>query len=127
MKKSSVMALAIALFIGFLPAASAVNYTLSYNTNTNQHQTGVISGSAPGSTSYAAGTVVTVAANSGNLARQGFTFAGWNTLADGSGTTHVPGSGTLTLNSDTTLYAKWAIPTSARLNGAFCIKSCIGV
>jgi uncharacterized repeat protein (TIGR02543 family) len=52
------------------------------------------------------------------LARQGFTFAGWNTLATGLGTNYTAGSGTLTLNADITLYAKWTIPASARLIGA---------
>jgi uncharacterized repeat protein (TIGR02543 family) len=98
--------------------ASAVNYSVTYNANETQHQLGVTSGSVPSTTSYAAGTVVTVAANSGSLARQGFTFAGWNTLANGSGTNYAAGSGSLTLNASITLYAKWTIPASARLIGA---------
>jgi len=105
------------LFIGLEPA-HAVNYTITYNANETQHQQGVTAGSVPSPTSYAAGTVVTVSANTGSLARQGFTFAGWNTLATGLGTDYLAGSGTLTLNSDITLYAKWTIPSSARLIGA---------
>lgn len=105
------------LFIGLEPA-HAVNYTITYNANETQHQQGVTAGSVPSPTSYAAGTVVTVSANTGSLARQGFTFAGWNSLATGLGTDYVAGSGTLTLNSDITLYAKWTIPASARLIGA---------
>ena len=95
--------------------AHAINYTITYNANESQHQTGVTSGSAPSPTSYAAGTLVTVAGNSGNLARQGFVFEGWNTLSSGLGNNYTAGSGTLTLNSDITLYAKWSIPLSARL------------
>lgn len=102
----------------FAQPASAINYTITYNANENQHQTGITSGSVPSPTSYASGTVVNVAANSGNLARQGFVFAGWNTLANGTGTNYTAGSGTLTLSGDLTLYAKWTIPTSARLIGA---------
>ena len=102
----------------FATPASAVNYTITYNANETQHQTGVTSVTVPSPTSYASGTLVTVAANSGNLARQGFTFAGWNTLANGTGTTYAAGTDTLTLNSDLTLYAKWTIPSSARLIGA---------
>ena len=102
----------------FSNQASAVNYSVTYNANATQHQTGVTSGSVPSTTSYASGTVVTVSANSGNLARQGFTFAGWNTLANGSGTTYAAGSGSFTLNANITLYAKWEIPASARLFGA---------
>ena len=105
----------LAQFYMFIPTAHAVNYSITYNANETQHQLGVTSGSVPSTTSYASGTVVTVAANSGNLARQGFTFAGWNTLANGSGTNYTAGSGSLTLNANTTLYAKWTIPDSARL------------
>ena len=90
-------------------------YTVSYDANANQHETGETSGETPTVTTHSAGTVVTVAANSGNLARQGFTFAGWNTASNGSGTTYTAGSGTFTINADTILYAKWEIPSSARL------------
>ena len=99
------------------PSAQAVNYTITYNANASQHQTGVTSGSVPSPQSYAAGTVVTVSGNTGTLARQGFTFAGWNTLSTGAGTNYTAGSGTLTLNADITLYANWTIPSSARLIG----------
>jgi uncharacterized repeat protein (TIGR02543 family) len=58
-------------------------------------------------TAYAAGATVTAAANSGNLARTGYTFAGWNTATDGTGTTYAAGSGTFTINANTTLYAQW--------------------
>jgi hypothetical protein len=104
-----------AQFYMFAPAAHAVNYTITYNANETQHQTGVTSGSVPSTTSHASGAVVTVAANSGNLARQGFTFAGWNTLATGLGTNYSAGSGSFTINASITLFAKWDIPTSARL------------
>ena len=44
---------------------------------------------------------------SGNgLSNPGFTFAGWNTATDGSGTEYAPGA-TITLTSDLTLYAQW--------------------
>jgi uncharacterized repeat protein (TIGR02543 family) len=107
-----------AQFYIFAPAAHAVNYTITYNANETQHQTGVTSGSVPSTTTHASGAVVTVAANSGNLARQGFTFAGWNTLATGLGTNYSAGSGSLTINASITLFAKWTIPASARLIGA---------
>ena len=51
-------------------------------------------------------TNITIAGQ-GNLKRTGMTFTGWNTKADGSGTTYLPGSvykGSVSL----TLYAQWA-------------------
>jgi len=50
---------------------------------------------------------LTLASNSGNLAKTGYTFAGWNTAADGSGTSYAPGA-SYTSNAAVTLYAKWA-------------------
>lgn len=48
--------------------------------------------------------------NTGNLTKTGYAFSGWNTLANGSGTTYlenarVPSAGNLTSNLN--LYAKW--------------------
>ena len=118
-KSFAIFSVAFALLAtstSFAPSAFAVDYTLTYNANANQHQTGVISsGSVPNTATYAQNTTVTVSANSGNLARQGFVFAGWNTLADGSGTNYTAGSGTFPIVANTTLYAKWTIPISARL------------
>lgn len=79
-------------------------YTVTYNGNTNT------SGSVPiyGSASYASGSQVTVLGNSGSqaLAKIGFTFVGWNTAANASGTSYSQGD-TFTINSNTTLYAQW--------------------
>ena len=123
-----------------LQPAHAINYTVTYNANETMWQQGLTSGSIPNSQTAASGTLITVASNSGSLARQGFTFAGWNTSADGTGTNYTAGSGTFTLNADTTLYAKWTIPQAASLiasggsiipftntslitNGSFCTDS----
>ena len=58
-------------------------YTVTYNGN------GSTSGSAPTDpNAYLQGATVTVIGNTGNLAKIGFTFTGWNTAADGSGTTY---------------------------------------
>lgn len=111
-------ALLITLFVGLMPAALAVNYTITYNANATQHQEGVTSGSVPTTLTHASSAIVTVAANSGNLARQGFLFDGWNSAANGSGTNYTAGSGTLTITNNVTLYAKWSIPASARMIGA---------
>ena len=47
----------------------------------------------------------TLTANS--FTRAGYTFSGWNTAADGSGTAYVDGA-TYPFTSDATLYAQWA-------------------
>ena len=55
----------------------APTYKVTYNGNNAD------SGSAPSDTnSYANGATVTVLDNSGNLARNGYSFIGWNTEAD---------------------------------------------
>ena len=47
-----------------------------------------------------------MAANTGSLAETGYSFAGWNTAADGTGTSCSAG-GTLTLSFGITRYAEW--------------------
>ena len=90
--------------------------TLTYNANSSQHQGGAVTGTVPTSDTQPSGTTITVATNSGTLARQGFTFDGWNTASDGSGTDYSPGD-TFALTSNVTLYAQWSIPEAARLFG----------
>ena len=59
-----------------------------------------------GNSPYASGSSVTVLANSGILTRTGYTFAGWNSKADGSGTAYSAGA-TFIISTDTILYAQW--------------------
>ena len=47
-----------------------------------------------------------VLGNIGNLSRPCYLFNGWNTAADSSGTTYVPGD-TFAISEPTTLYAQW--------------------
>ena len=77
-------------------------FTVTYNGNTNTGGTVPTDGSSP----YESGTTVTVLGNSGSLANTGFTFAGWNTEENGSGTSYVQGN-TFTITSNIILYAKW--------------------
>ncbi|MBN2158606.1 MAG: InlB B-repeat-containing protein [Spirochaetes bacterium] len=76
-------------------------YSVSYNGNEN---TG---GTAPvDSTNYLSGQTVTVL-DQGTLVNTGYTFNGWNTAADGSGTTYAAGA-TFTMGSaNVILYAVW--------------------
>ena len=79
----------------------AVIYRIAYDVN------GADSGAAPNdATEYIYGTKATLADNSGGMALEGHIFGGWNTAANGSGTTYVPGS-SLTIMGGLTLYAMW--------------------
>ena len=87
--------------------------SVSYDGNTNT------SGSAPvdGLSPYEAGSSVSVLGNTGSLAKTCFTFAGWNTLANGTGTAYSAGD-TFTINANTILYAQWSpIPYTITYNG----------
>ena len=72
------------------------------------HGNGSTGGSVPADTSspYMPGATVTVLGNTGNLTRSNYTFVGWNTAANGSGTSYIVGS-SFTISSASTLYAQW--------------------
>jgi len=90
----------------------ASEHTITYNSNQAD------SGTVPTDTSrYIQGESVTAQANSGSLTRAGFTFRGWNTLADGSGTRLSPSATFVMPGSSTILYADWAIATSPSSGG----------
>ncbi|HEY9159618.1 MAG TPA: InlB B-repeat-containing protein [Desulfomonilia bacterium] len=82
-------------------------YTVTYSGNGNT------SGSVPvDTTGYESGANVTVPGNTGNLSRTGYTFTGWNTQANGAGTSYTQGQIFTMGTSNVTLYAKWtANPT----------------
>lgn len=82
-------------------------YAVIYNGNGN---TG---GSAPvDSTNYQQGQTVVVAGNTENLVLTNYSFSGWNTQADGSGTAYAQGQTFLIGPVNVTLYAQWtANPT----------------
>ena len=78
--------------------------TLTINFSTNGG-----TGTVPAAKTASSDVTVTLPAQ-GNLAKTGFTFAGWNTQADGSGTTYTAGS-SYKFTASTWLYAKWtALP-----------------
>ena len=77
-------------------------YTVTYNAN------GADSGDVPeDNTAYSSGATVTVLGNTGSLTKTDYTFDGWNTASDGSGTNYAPDA-TFSISANTTLYAKWA-------------------
>jgi uncharacterized repeat protein (TIGR02543 family) len=81
---------------------TTLTYKVTYNANSAN------SGAVPAdSTSYEQGDAVTVLGNTGNLAKIGYYFTGWNTTADGTGTSYSQGQ-TFTMGSvNVILYAKW--------------------
>ena len=91
---------------------SATTYTLTYNANDKTGGGGV----PAAATSYSSGATPTVLGNTNGMTKTGFTFAGWNTAADGSGTDYAAGS-TITMNSNKTLYAKWTASVTLDKNG----------
>ncbi|MBL3547251.1 cyclophilin-like fold protein [Chryseobacterium sp. KMC2] len=72
--------------------------TLTYNTNG-------ASGTTPTAITQVSGTNISLHDGTG-LSRNGFTFAGWNTNASGTGTNYAGGS-SYTLANDVILYANW--------------------
>lgn len=113
------ISLSVVIFVstGNLTPAHAIDYSVTYNANEGYvgsvAQAGATTGSLPVSPSQASGTSYTVL-GAGSLQRQGFSFSGWNTAANGSGTNYSPGS-TLFLSGNITLYAVWSVPIAARL------------
>jgi uncharacterized repeat protein (TIGR02543 family) len=86
------------LTINILP--STTSYPVTYHAN------GATSGILPANQTKTSGVNLTLATNSGALAKIGYNFTGWNTDPNGNGTDFAAG-GTYTSNASVTLYAKW--------------------
>jgi uncharacterized repeat protein (TIGR02543 family) len=90
-------------------------YEVSYNEN------GATAGVAPAAQEKTTGIDLILAANSGKLSKTGFSFAGWNTKQDGTGTDYSEGA-SYTDDAPVILYAKWTTQTvfvvSYNANGA---------
>jgi uncharacterized repeat protein (TIGR02543 family) len=81
-------------------------YTVTYDVN------GATAGTAPtDATRHDSATIVSVLANTGSLVKSGCIFDGWNTAADGRGTTYAVLTGSFTITGNTTLFAKWKTRT----------------
>ncbi len=82
-------------------------YTVTYHAN------GATSGTVPqDSTQYEENKTVTVQGNSGNLVRDGYLFAGWNTQADGKGAAYQANDVFPIGTADVILYAHWTKPNT---------------
>ena len=88
----------VTLYAQWVGATYVILYTGNGNT----------SGSVPAIQSYTYGTAgITLRANSGALARTGYTFVGWNTGPDGLGTPYAVSATGATFAQDTVLFAQW--------------------
>ena len=93
------------------PEAPAT-YSVTYDAN------GAI-GTVPTAQTKIQGTDLTLAANSGSLARTDYNFAGWNTAADGGGISYAEGA-TYTADAVLVLFAMWTtLPGYAFLAGTY--------
>ena len=97
---------------------TANDYAVTFNAN------GAPTGSTPSSGSYSTGGIAySVPGNTGGLVNPGFSFAGWNTRADGTGTTYGPGTANTSYSGRAALplFAKWTagtFPITFDANGA---------
>ena len=76
-----------------------ITYTVGYNANTG-------AGTAPVSGNYQPNTSFTTATQ-GALTKSGYNFTGWNTAADGSGTSYAANTAYTMPAANLTLYAQW--------------------
>lgn len=81
-----------------LTIPAKTSYTVSYNANGGS--------GAPSSQTKWHGETLTL--SNSTPTRTGYTFAGWNTKQDGTGTNYASGAN-FTTNATTTLYAKWTL------------------
>jgi uncharacterized repeat protein (TIGR02543 family) len=84
---------------------TAITYTVAYNGNGN-------TGGTTASSIHTYGVYKNLTAN--GFTRTGYAFAGWNTQADGGGTSYAGGASvtnlTATQGATVTLYAQWTLP-----------------
>ena len=92
----------ITLYAHWTPAT----YTVIYSGNGNS------AGSEPPLQTFTFGSTVNVRDNVGSLVRDGYKFVGWNTAADGTGSTFAPAQTAVALSSDTVLFAQWTSAAS---------------
>ena len=92
------------VIVRYVTVAATNIYTVAYDAN------GANSGNAPATQSKTQNVAMAVSGNSGNLAKTGHTFAGWNTATNGTGANYAPGAN-YPWNASVTLYAKWMANT----------------
>ncbi|MEL1134544.1 cell wall-binding repeat-containing protein [Desulfitobacterium sp. THU1] len=91
-----------------------LNNSLGVVYNGNGNTGGAVPTDATG---YNNGDSVTVLDNTGNLVKAGYTFAGWNTGANGIGTSYSSGNTFVIGSSSVTLHAQWRYAITLDTNG----------
>ena len=89
-----------------------VSYTVAYKDNAAYAAGGTVS-NLPSSQTKSYSSALTLSSNIPTVS--GYTFTGWNTKADGTGTSYSPGASYST-NAALTLYAQWE---QKKVNGIF--------
>ncbi|MDG0813466.1 S-layer homology domain-containing protein [Cohnella rhizosphaerae] len=99
--------------------SSEVSATPTANLSVTYDGNGASAGSVPlDGKAYEQGDTVSVFGNTGNLEKTGYTFEGWNTAADGSGTNYGPGASFAMGAANVTLYAKWTYRSTDEHSGS---------
>lgn len=96
-------------------------YTVTYAGNGSTGGTVPVDDSSP----YAAGDTVTVMANTGTLVKSGYTFAGWNTAADGTGTAYLPAATFDMPAHEVTMFAQWQSRSSGPGATQLAVGGCV--
>ena len=91
-----------------------VNYTVSEQSLSYDANGGIGTMSAE---TDVAGKIVTVAQN--EFTRNNYTFTGWNTKSDGTGTAYQPGDKFTLTAENTVLYAQWSKNAPAQVNVSY--------
>ncbi|MHB1210440.1 MAG: InlB B-repeat-containing protein [Acidimicrobiales bacterium] len=90
---------ALTLFAQWTPNTNTVTFAANTGTMTSE--------------SFTSGVEKTLTTDS--FVKPGYSFAGWNTSADGNGTPYAEGA-SLTLTGDLTLFAQWKVDTAPTMN-----------
>jgi hypothetical protein len=94
------------LYARWVAVGEAQQYTVSFSGN------GATGGAPPAPQTVYRGISITIP-DKGNLVNTGKNFAGWNSAADGTGTTYSAGD-TLAVSANLTLHAQWLDPSVQR-------------
>ena len=96
------------MLVGADGDATSQGAAWSYAIGVTYDGNGNTGGTVPASQLEMIGSSITLATNSGALVKTGNTFAGWNTLADGTGTSYTEAAA-ITFDGSLPLFAQWTL------------------